>query len=131
MRQPSPPDAVEQLRDFLQFAVPLRAATLAHQYRDHPRREAERLLLGMARAAGTALGTYGDAMQFADRKPRTGRHRDRVIRSVDDLVTGVAAAALLAGPDGIAVLGDHYGPKVVAQVAPVVDVPLPEGGEAA
>lgn len=153
MRQPEPPEAVEQLREFLRFAVPLRAATLIA---DHSPRELAALLPGMAMRAGAALGSYGDALQFSDGKPRTGRARDRVIRTADDLVTGIAAAALLAGPDGITILGDHYGPArpgdgrgrarsetgrprpatppggtAVRKPRPVVDVHLPDPHQAA
>lgn len=112
MRQPEPPDAIEQLREFLRFAVPMRAITLAHDHRHLRPAEMERLLIGWARAAGQVLGTNGDGLVFSGREPRTGRAQARVIRTADDLVTGVAAAALLAqldGRGGVRVFGDWHG----------------------
>ena len=108
--QPEPSCPVEQLREFLRFAVPLRASELAYEYGRLTRAEAERLLTSMAHRGGVRLGHGGDELLFTDRAPRTGRDSAAVIRTTDDVVTAVAAAALLAGPTGVTVLGDHYGP---------------------
>ncbi|MGA5442268.1 hypothetical protein ACPCKW_22500 [Streptomyces griseoincarnatus] len=115
MRQPEPPDVIEQLRDFLSFAVPLRSAELAYKIRTwgHSRTQAVAWLTGQAERAGVSLGGRGDALQFSGRRPRTGRARDVVVRTADDLATGIAAAALLAqfdGRRGVSAFGDYYGP---------------------
>lgn len=100
-------EPLDDLREFLRFAVPLRAATLIA---DHDPHVLAGLLPGMARRAGAALGNYGDALQYSDGRRRTGRARALVTRTADDLATGIAALALMAGPEGVTVLGDHYGP---------------------
>ncbi|MET7795733.1 hypothetical protein [Streptomyces decoyicus] len=108
MRQPEPDNPIEQLREFLQFAVPLMIRDL--QYRAARGEVSEAWLIGTARRGGASLGARGDTLLFSDRKPRKGRQRDAATRTTQDLVEGIAAAALLAGPDGITVFGDHYGP---------------------
>jgi len=135
MEQPKWDTPIEDLREFLQFAVPLRAATLAQDLRGYSPDETRRLLIGQVRSGGTALGSYGDALQFSDGRPRTGKRRDRVIRTTDDLVGGIAAAALLAQLDGLGgvwVFGDYYGTgsPECHPLAPVLDLPL-SGPEAA
>lgn len=114
MRQPEPPDAVEELRDFLSLAVPLRAADLAYKIKSwrYSRAQAVMWLTSEARRAGVALGSGGDALQFSPGHPLTGRARTRAVRTADDLATGVAAASLLAQLDGrcgVRVFGDYYG----------------------
>ncbi|MFI5525013.1 hypothetical protein [Streptomyces platensis] len=106
MRQPEPDNPNEQLRQFLQFAVPLMIRDL--QYRAAHGEVSEAWLIGTARRGGASLGARGDTLLFSDRKPRTGRQRDDVTRTTQDLVEGIAAAALLAGPEGVTVFGDHY-----------------------
>lgn len=106
MRQPEPVDPNEQLREFLRFAVPLMIRDL--EYRAARGEVSEAWLIGTARRGGASLGARGDALLFSDRKPRKGRQRDVATRTTQDLVEGIAAAALLAGPDGVDVFGDHY-----------------------
>ncbi|MBC7271981.1 hypothetical protein ACF09G_36140 [Streptomyces albogriseolus] len=114
MRQPKPPDAIEELRDFLSFAVPLRSADLAYKIRSwrYSRTQAITWLTSEAEKAGISLGGHGDSLQFSDPSTRTGRARDAAIRTADDLVGGIAAAALLAqleGHAGVTAFGDYYG----------------------
>lgn len=108
MLQPEPDNPIEQLREFLQFAVPLMIREL--EYRAARGEVSEAWLIGTARRGGASLGARGDVLLFSDRKPRKGWQRDAVTRTTQDLIEGIAAAALLAGPDGVTVLGDHYGP---------------------
>jgi hypothetical protein len=93
MRQPRV-DPIDNLR----FAVPMRSLSLVA---GHP---PEQLLTSMAKRGGAALGSYGDGMLFS------GGNRKIVTRAADDLVTDIAAMALLAGPDGITALGVHFCP---------------------
>lgn len=114
MRQPKWDTPVDDLREHLRFAVPLRAATLAHQIstQGYTRDQATTWLTGETRRASSVLG-QGDILLFCDGRERTGQARASAIRTTDDLVTGIAAAALLAqldGSGGVTVLGDHYSP---------------------
>lgn len=114
MRQPEPLDVIEELRTFLSFAVPLRSADLAYKIKSwgYSRAQTIAWLTSEAERAGVSLGGRGDALQFSDRTPRTGRARDTVVRTADDLVSGIAAAGLLAqlqGRGGVSVFGDYYG----------------------
>ncbi|MFG2987584.1 hypothetical protein ACGFYQ_41495 [Streptomyces sp. NPDC048258] len=114
MRQPEPPGAIEELRAFLSFVVPLRAAELAHKIKgwDYSRAEAVNWLTDEARRAGVSVGAGGDVLQFSGGRPRVGRAQGRVVLTAGDLAIGVAAAALLAqleGEAGVTVLGDFYG----------------------
>lgn len=108
MRQPEPENPIEQLREFLQFAVPLMIRDL--EYRAARGEVSEAWLIGTARRGGASLGARGDTLLFSDRKPRKGRQRDVVTRTAQDLVEGIAAAALVAGEDGIEIFGDRYAP---------------------
>lgn len=99
MRQPSDPDPLDGLRASLEWAVPIRSLELLHQYSQD---ELARILPAMAARGGKALGHYGDALQYA------GSPKKIVINAWGDLVDGVAATALLAGPDGLTVLGVHF-----------------------
>ncbi|KIZ16891.1 hypothetical protein [Streptomyces natalensis] len=124
MRQPEPDNPIEQLREFLQLAVPLMIRDL--EYRAARGEVSEAWLIGTSRRGGASLGARGDALLFSDRTPRKGRQRDVVTRTTQDLVEGIAAAALLAGPDGIDVFGDHYGPPPgPPPAAPSVPAPQP------
>lgn len=71
MRQPKPPDAIEELRDFLSFAVPLRSANLAYKIRSwrYSRTQAITWLTSEAERAGISLGGHGDSLQFSDPSP--------------------------------------------------------------
>ncbi|MFI1161426.1 hypothetical protein [Streptomyces sioyaensis] len=108
MRQPEPENPIEQLREFLQFAVPLMIRDL--EYRAARGELSEAWLIGTARRGGASLGNRGDTLLFSDRKPRKGWQRDAVTRTTQDMVEGIAAAALLAGEDGIEIFGDRYAP---------------------
>ncbi|KUN58872.1 hypothetical protein AQJ46_42120 [Streptomyces canus] len=124
MRQPEPPDVIEELRTLLSFAVPLRSADLAYKLKSwgYSRAQAIAWLTSEAKRAGVSLGGRGDALQFSDRTPRTGRARDTVVRTADDFVSGIAAAGLLAqleGRGGVTVFGDYYGaPSVPSGTEP-------------
>jgi hypothetical protein len=109
MRQPEPDNPIEQLREFLQFVMPLMIRDLEH--RAARGEVSEAWLIGTARRGGASLGSRGDVLSFSDRKPRTGRQRDAVTRTTQDLVEGIAAAALLAGPEGVTAFGDRYRPS--------------------
>lgn len=114
MRQPEPRNTIDELRDFLAFAVPLRSAEMAYNLRQwgHSRDQAVNWLRGEAQRAGVSVGVSGDVLQFADGQPRTGRAQLRVARTAGDLANGVAAASLLAqleGEHGVIALGDYYG----------------------
>ncbi|MFF7644025.1 hypothetical protein [Streptomyces canus] len=114
MRQPEPPDVIEELRTFLSFAVPLRSADLVYKIKSwgYSRAQAIAWLTSEADRAGVSLGGRGDALQLSDRAPRTGRPLDTVVRTADDFVSRVAAAGLLAqleGRGGVTVFGDYYG----------------------
>ncbi|MCT2591114.1 hypothetical protein LHJ74_14550 [Streptomyces sp. N2-109] len=116
MRQPEPPDGAEWLADWLEYAVPLRIRDLEHRIAtEHLTQE---WLIGVARRGGASLGTYGDVMQYSDRRPRNGRQRNTVIRCTDDLVDGVAAAVILAGPEGTTVFGQQFRPSPAAETTP-------------
>lgn len=108
MSQPEPVNPIEQLREFLQFAVPLMIRDL--EDRAARGEVSDAWLIGTARRGSTSLGARGDILLFSDREPRKGRQRDDVTRTTQDLVEGIAAAALLAGEDGIEILGDRYAP---------------------
>ncbi|MEU3990170.1 hypothetical protein AB0F24_17635 [Streptomyces platensis] len=108
MGQPEPDNPIEQLREFLQFAVPLMIRDL--EYRAARGEVSEAWLIGTARRGGASLGPSGNALLFSDRKPRKGRQRDVVTRTTQDLIEGIAAAALVAGEDGIEIFGDRYAP---------------------
>lgn len=60
------------------------------------RAQAEAWLTSEACRGGTALGHRGDTLQYWDGRPRTGRVRDDVTRTADDIAMGIAAAVLLA-----------------------------------
>ncbi|MEU1152528.1 hypothetical protein ABZ369_05835 [Streptomyces sp. NPDC005918] len=114
MRQPEPLDAIDELRLFLDFAVPLCGADIAYKLRQwgHSREQAKNWLRGEAERAGGTLGENGDVIQFSDGRPRSGRARNRVVRTASELARGVAAAALLAqleGKSGVEVFGNFYG----------------------
>ncbi|WP_424892166.1 hypothetical protein [Streptomyces sp. XH2] len=114
MSKPEPRNTIDELRDFLAFAVPLRSAEMAHNLRrwGHSRDQAATWLQGEAQRAGVSVGTSGDVLQFADGRPRNGRAQWRVARTAGDLASGVAAACLLAqleGERGVIALGDYYG----------------------
>lgn len=114
MHQPDPPGAIEELRDFLSFAVPLRAADLSYKIKNwgYSRDQAVNWLTGEAERAGLVLGAHGDVLQFSDGRPRVGRVRDRVAVTAGELANGVAAVALIAqldGRPGVTVFGDVYG----------------------
>ncbi|GAA1236332.1 hypothetical protein GCM10009578_091880 [Streptomyces rhizosphaericus] len=114
MRQPEPRNAIDELRDFLSFAVPLRSAEMLYNLRQwgHSRDQAVNWLRGEAQRAGVSVGTSGDVLQFTDGRPRTGRAQVRVACTAGDLASGVAAASLLAqleGERGVIALGDYYG----------------------
>lgn len=99
MRQPVDPDPLDGLRASLQWAVPIRSRELLHQYSQD---ELARILPAMAERGGKALGHYGDALQYANSPKKL------IIPAWGDVVDGVAATALLAGPDGITVLGVRF-----------------------
>ncbi|MEV6581330.1 hypothetical protein AB0M92_24575 [Streptomyces sp. NPDC051582] len=114
MRQPEPLDAIEELRLFLDFAVPLCGADIAYKLRQwgHSREQAKNWLRGEAERAGGSLGENGDVLQFSDGRPRSGRAQNRVVRTASELARGVAAAALLAqleGKSGVEAFGGFYG----------------------
>ena len=128
MRQPDPPDAVDELRDFLSFAVPLRAAELANKIETwrYSRAQAVNWLMSECQRAGISVGGDGDVLQFSDGRPRVGRAQSRVAHAAGDLANGVAAAALLAqlhGEPGVRAIGDFYGAAApqrdAAQSSPV------------
>ncbi|MFE5871616.1 hypothetical protein ACFQ6V_23630 [Streptomyces roseifaciens] len=101
MKQPEPPDPIDELREFLRFAVPLRTAALIAEY---PPRELERVLPVLAQQW---VGYAGDTLIFPSTVPAVRR---TAIQTASSLATAIAAAALLASPRGITVFGDHYGP---------------------
>ncbi|MFI5775001.1 hypothetical protein ACIA74_42505 [Streptomyces sp. NPDC051658] len=114
MRQPEALNAVDELRFFLDFAVPLCGADIAHKLRQwgHSREQAKNWLRGEAERAGGSLGENGDVLQFSDGRPRSGRAQKRVVRTASELARGVAAAALLAqleGKSGVEAFGGFYG----------------------
>ncbi|GGS28825.1 hypothetical protein GCM10010269_79430 [Streptomyces humidus] len=114
MRQPEPLDAIDELRFFLDFAVPLCGADIAYKLRQwgHSREQAKNWLRGEAERAGGSLGENGDVLQFSDGRPRSGRAQNRVVRTASELARGVAAAALLAqleGKSGVEAFGSFYG----------------------
>ncbi|WP_199806969.1 MULTISPECIES: hypothetical protein [unclassified Streptomyces] len=114
MRQPEPLNPVDELRLFLDFAVPLRGAEIAHNLKrwGHSREQAESWLRSEAERAGGSLGENGDVLQFSDGRPRSGRAQGRVVRTASELARGVAAAALLAqmeGRRGVEAFGGFYG----------------------
>jgi hypothetical protein len=114
MRRPEPLNAIDELRLFLDFAVPLCGADIAHKLRQwgHSRERAKNWLRGEAERAGASLGENGDVLQFSDGRPRSGRAQSRVIRTASELARGVAAAALLAqleGKSGVQAFGGFYG----------------------
>ncbi|WP_424891843.1 hypothetical protein [Streptomyces sp. XH2] len=114
MQQPKPMTAIEDLREFLRFAVPLRAAALLAEYPPH---ELESVLPALAQRW---YGNAGDTLQYRSDVPEVRR---TAIQTASDLTTGVAAAALLAGPDGITVFGDHYGPSGSGKPQPSPKMP--------
>ncbi|WP_199822358.1 MULTISPECIES: hypothetical protein [Streptomyces] len=114
MRQPEPLNAIDELRLFLDFAVPLCGAEIAYKLRQwgHSREQAKAWLRGEAERAGGSLGENGDVLQFSDGRPRSGRAQNRVVRTASELARGVAAAALLAqleGKRGVEAFGGFYG----------------------
>ncbi|MFD6967376.1 hypothetical protein [Streptomyces sp. NPDC059949] len=114
MRQPEPLDALDELRLFLDFSVPLCGADIAYKLREwgHSREQAKNWLRGEAERAGGSLGENGDVLQFSDGRPRSGRAQNRVVRTANELARGVAAAALLAqleGKSGVEAFGGFYG----------------------
>ncbi|MFE3163392.1 hypothetical protein [Streptomyces sp. NPDC059224] len=114
MRQPGPLNAIDELRLFLDFAVPLCGADIAYKLRQwgHSREQAKAWLRGEAERAGGSLGENGDVLQFSDGRPRSGRAQNRVVRTASELARGVAAAALLAqleGKRGVEAFGGFYG----------------------
>lgn len=114
MRQPEPLNAIDELRLFLDFAVPLCGADMAHKLKGwgHSREQAKNWLRGEAERAGAVLGENGDVMQFSDGRARSGRAQHRVVRTASELARGVAAAALLAqleGLKGVEAFGAFYG----------------------
>ncbi|MET9834461.1 hypothetical protein ABZ078_35390 [Streptomyces sp. NPDC006385] len=114
MRQPEPLNAIDELRLFLDFAVPLCGADIAYKLRQwgHSREQAKAWLRGEAERAGGSLGENGDVLQFSDGRPRSGRAQNRVVRTASELARGVAAAALLAqleGKRGVEAFGGFYG----------------------
>jgi hypothetical protein len=114
LRQPKWDTPIEDLREALRFAVPLRAASLAHQLhtQGYTRDKAATWLTSEAKRAGSVLGGKGDTLIFSTGGERTGRARADASRTTDDLVSGIAAAVLLAqldGSGGVTVFGDHYG----------------------
>ncbi|MFE0775396.1 hypothetical protein [Streptomyces sp. NPDC058861] len=114
MRQPEPLNPVDELRLYLDFAVPLCGAEIAHNLKQwgHSREQAENWLRGEAERAGASLGENGDILQFSDGRPRSGRAQNRVVRTASELARGVAAAALLAqleGKRGVEAFGGFYG----------------------
>ncbi|MCL3999211.1 hypothetical protein [Streptomyces lavenduligriseus] len=124
-------DAVDELRIFLDFAVPLCAADIAHKLKEwgHSREQAKNWLRGEAERAGGSLGENGDVVQFSDGRPRSGRAQRRVVRTASELARGVAAAALLAqleGKRGVEAFGAFHGLAVVASEAD--DPPVEDGG---
>ncbi|TDC03571.1 hypothetical protein E1265_36430, partial [Streptomyces sp. 8K308] len=104
MNTPPNPE-LDALREWLRFAVPLRSAELLQQ---HTPGQLATVLPELARSAGVQLGHNGDALIFT---PRTSRQRARTATAAADLATGLAAAALMAGPAGINVLGLHFAPE--------------------
>ncbi|MFE2271444.1 hypothetical protein ACFXB4_19625 [Streptomyces lavendulae] len=114
MRQPEPLNAVDELRLFLDFSVPLCGADIAYKLKQwgHSREQAKNWLRGEAERAGGSLGENGDVLQFSDGRPRSGRAQNRVVRTASELARGVAAAALLAqleGKRGVEAFGGFYG----------------------
>ncbi|MFD0437386.1 hypothetical protein [Streptomyces chartreusis] len=114
MRQPEPLNVIDELRLFLDFAVPLCGADIAYKLRQwgHSREQAKNWLRGEAERAGGTLGANGDVIQFSDGRPRSGRAQQRVVRTASELARGVAAAALLAqleGKRGVVAFGGFYG----------------------
>lgn len=114
MRQPEPLNVIDELRLFLDFAVPLCGADIAYKLRHwgHSREQAKAWLRGEAERAGGSLGENGDVLQFSDGRPRSGRAQNRVVRTASELARGVAAAALLAqleGKRGVEAFGGFYG----------------------
>lgn len=114
MRQPEPLNAIDELRLFLDFSVPLCGADIAHKLREwgYSREQAKKWLRAEAERAGGSLGENGDVIQFSDGRPRSGRAQNRVVRTASELARGVAAAALLAqleGRPGVEVFGCFYG----------------------
>ncbi|MFJ4151917.1 hypothetical protein ACIP10_30695 [Streptomyces galbus] len=114
MRQPEPLNAIDELRLFLDFAVPLCGAGIAYKLRQwgHSREQAKAWLRGETERAGGSLGENGDVLQFSDGRPRSGRAQNRVVRTASELARGVAAAALLAqleGRRGVEAFGGFYG----------------------
>ncbi|MFJ9968737.1 hypothetical protein [Streptomyces avermitilis] len=114
MRQPEPLNAIDELRLFLDFAVPLCGADVAYKLRQwgYSREQAKNWLRGEAERAGGSLGENGDVIQFSDGRPRSGRAQNRVVRTASELARGVAAAALLAqleGKRGVEAFGGFYG----------------------
>lgn len=114
MRQPEPLNAIDELRLFLDFAVPLCGADIAYKLRQwgHSPEQAQAWLRGEAERAGGSLGENGDVLQFSDGRPRSGRAQNRVVRTASELARGVAAATLLAqleGKSGVEAFGGFYG----------------------
>ncbi|MDP5310446.1 hypothetical protein [Streptomyces poriferorum] len=87
------------VREFLRFAVPLASIDLTHRY---TQKELALFLPGIAVRGGLQLGHGGDVFQFSK------SDRKIIRRTASELATGIAAAAMLAGPDGITVLGVHF-----------------------
>ncbi|MFL4901707.1 hypothetical protein ACJ6WF_00560 [Streptomyces sp. MMS24-I2-30] len=107
-------NAIDELRLFLDFAVPLCGADIAYKLGQwgHSREQAKNWLRGEAERAGGSLGENGDVIQFSDGRPRSGRAQNRVVRTASELARGVAAAALLAqleGKRGVVAFGSFYG----------------------
>ncbi|MEU5958284.1 hypothetical protein [Streptomyces sp. NPDC047525] len=127
MCQPEPLNAFDELRLFLDFAVPLCGADIAYKLMqwEHPVEQAKTWLRGEAKRAGGSLGENGDVLQFSDGRPRFGHAQNRVVRTAGELARGVAAAALLAqleGKRGVEAFGGFYG--LTARPAET-DIPRP------
>lgn len=108
MQQPKWDDPVGDLREFLLFAVPLAAADLLAKRAELPANEErfwEPRMRGLIARGGLALGGHGDQLEHTPRYPA---HHKLARRAAGELVYGIAAAALLAGPEGVDIFGTHW-----------------------
>lgn len=122
MRQPKAAPATEEIAEFLRFAVPLCSADLIarmRRYYGDDTATARRWLAGIATRGGIETGHGGDGLQYPGKGTRDQRRRAVTAQA---LAEAVAAAGLLAGPDGLTVLGAH--------VCPTSPCPHPEAQEA-
>lgn len=134
MRQPESSNVTDELRLFLDFAVPLCGADIAYKLKqwDLSREQAKNWLRDEAERAGGSLGENGDVLQFSDCRPRSRRAQNRVVRTASELARGVAAAALLAqleGKKGVEVFGGVYG--LTGGAGEVNDARVQDGGSGA